>query len=278
MTIIALLTDFGEADGYVAAMKGTILGIAPEVRFVDISHQVRPQAIDQGAYLLGTVYPYLPVGTIYLAVVDPGVGTERRALALEVPRGRLVGPDNGLFSDVLDQCEDRSADRAARPTAGPAPLPAGCAAVALTNRAIWRPEVSSTFHGRDVFAPVAAHLARGMPLAELGTPVPEVIRLAGSLAVDPTGRRVGRIRHVDRFGNAITSIPLAELAGRAWRVRVGSVSIPGLSRSYGDGHPGELLALVGSSGQLEIAVAMGNAARQLGLDLGAEVIVEPGEE
>ena len=279
MALIALLTDFGEADGYVAAMKGTILGICPDARFIDISHQIQPQAIDQGAYVLGTVYPYLPAGAIYLAVVDPGVGTERAGLAIQVPRGVLVGPDNGLFSDVLRRAlgegageETTSAQSAA---GGRAPLPAGCAGVVLDNSGFWRDRVSPTFHGRDIFAPVVAHLARGVALSDLGSPVRDLVQLGGSFRREADGRLIGRVRHIDRFGNLITSIPMAALTGRAWRIRIGTLAIQGLSRTYADGRAGCPLALGGSAGQLEVAVRDGNAAATLGVGLGAAVVAEP---
>ena len=279
MTLIALLTDFGEADGYVAAMKGTILGICPDARFLDISHQIQPQAIDQGAYVLGTVYPYLPAGTIYLAVVDPEVGTERAGLALQVPRGLLVGPDNGLFSDVLHQAMGYGAREGIAPAqrvpGGRAPLPAGCAGVVLDIPSFWRDRVSPTFHGRDIFAPVAAHLARGVAVSDLGSPVQDLIQLGSSFRREPDGRLFGRVRHVDRFGNLITSIPMAALTGRAWRIRIETLTIRGVSRTYADGRAGCPLALGGSAGQLEVAVRDGNAAITLGVGLGAAVVAEP---
>lgn len=285
MTVIALLTDFGEADGYVAALKGIILGICPDVRFIDVSHQIRPRAIDQGAYVLGTVYPYLPAGTIYLGVVDPGVGTARRALAVAVPRAILVGPDNGLFSDVLAAHDGETGESLPEaPPEGPVPdglgpVPAGCTAITLENRAFWRDEVSTTFHGRDIFAPVAAHLAAGVPLSDLGPRLDRVVRLAGIRPARSGQRWIGRVRHIDRFGNAISSIPATVLAaGRRCRIRVAGQTIEGLHRTYGEGVPGRPMVLTGSSGQLEVAIPGGSAAEQLGIELGAAVVVEPIEE
>ena len=282
MTIIALLTDFGVADGYVAAMKGTILASCPDAQLLDITHEIRPQAIDQGAYVLGTVHPYLPAGTISLAVVDPGVGSDRAGLAVQVPGGILVGPDNGLFSDVLEQALGDSRGNAlgaravARPPAGArAPVPPSCSAVVLSNPSYWRDRVSATFHGRDIFAPVAAHLARGASLSDLGSPVHDLVWLGGSVHQEADGRLIGRIRHIDRFGNLITSIPLSALPGCAWRIRIATLTIDGLSRTYADGQPGRPLALGGSAGQLEVAVRDGHAASQLGLGLGTEVVAEP---
>ncbi|HEX2173625.1 MAG TPA: SAM-dependent chlorinase/fluorinase [Dehalococcoidia bacterium] len=278
MTLIALLTDFGETDGYVAAMKATILGLCPEVRLLDLTHGVRPQAIDQGAYLLGTVFPYLPSGTIVVAVVDPGVGTSRRGLAIAVPDATLIGPDNGLFSDVLARFAMAGGGDPGPPEpAQPIALPAGCRGVELTEAAYWRPEVSSTFHGRDIFAPVAAHLARGVPLEALGPPVSAAVRIEPAFERDGLGRIVGRVRHIDRFGNVITSIPIAALSRRRWCVRLAGRAVEGLVRTYGEGCPGQVQAMAGSSGHLEVAVPLGHAASELGVAIGDPVFVEPEE-
>lgn len=278
MRPIALLTDFGQIDGYVAAMKGVILTLHPAAVIVDITHEARPQAIDQAAYLLGATVPYLPPGTITVAVVDPGVGTDRPAIAIETPHGYLVGPDNGIWTDLLTGpgCAEDAADAPAT-AAEPRPLPPGHRAVRPANPAYRRPDVSSTFHGRDIFAPVAAHLARGVPLVDLGPPADTFLRLPLAVRRDPAGRLIGRVRQVDRFGNLITSIPSAAIAGRDCRITIGSTVVRGLARTFGDGPPGQPIALGGSSGYLEIAVPRGSAARLLGHDLGDLVIAEIGE-
>lgn len=279
MRLIAFLTDFGLADGYVAAMKAVVLGLCPEARLLDLTHEVRPRAIDQGAYLLGTVFPDLPAGAIVVGVVDPGVGTSRRGLAIEVSGRTLVGPDNGLFSDVLAGVEGQGSDRANRDTAagGPRALPPDCLAVELDARKYWRPEVSATFHGRDIFAPVAAHLARGVPIDALGPAVSAVIRVEPAFRRDGDGRVVGRVRHIDRFGNVITSIPVAALDWQPRRVRIGDRLVEGFARTYAEGRPGVPQAMSSSSGLLEVAVPLGSAAAVLGAAIGDPVVAGPGE-
>jgi len=185
--IITLTTDFGTADGYVGTMKGIILGIAPHVRLVDISHEITPQNVRQAAYVLYTAYPFFPPGTIHLAVVDPGVGGTRRPIALRTPVGYFVGPDNGILSYVM-ACEPVEA------------------LVELADPRYRLPHVSHTFHGRDVFAPAAAHLAAGVPIAALGPPVADPVTFPPPrLEVGPDGI-TGEVLHADRFGNVITSI------------------------------------------------------------------------
>lgn len=265
--IITLTTDFGLADPYVAAMKGVILSINPRAVIVDVSHAVRPQAIEQGAYLLAAARPYFPPGTIHVAVVDPGVGTARRAIAIATPDALFVGPDNGLLSPALP---DEARKGAAHP-ASPVPLPPGLRAVSLTQERFHRRPVSATFHGRDIFAPVAAHLSLGTPLEELGPPLDEIVALPPFRArPQPDGSLLGRVLHIDTFGNLITDVrqeqlpprPLVEICGR---------TIGGLSRTFGY-EPG-LRALIGSGGFLEIAFAQGSAARELGAEVGQPVVV-----
>jgi S-adenosylmethionine hydrolase len=282
MGIVTLTTDFGLADGYVGIMHGVIRGICPDVAVVDLSHQVAPQDVRGAAYLLYTAYAYFPAHTVHCVVVDPGVGTSRRAIAVETPQGRFVAPDNGVLSYVL----------ARQPAT---------AAVSLTNPGYHLPHVSRTFHGRDIFAPIAAHLARGVPLTDLGEPVARLVTfLVPAISVRPDGALVGHVIHLDRFGNLITSIgrllwvgdgltlqpafPTVgdENAGRralsfaaaAARVYVGGRRIESIRPTYGDAPGGELLVLVGSVGHLEIAVAGGSAAQALGVGVGAEVILE----
>jgi S-adenosyl-L-methionine hydrolase (adenosine-forming) len=255
VAIITLTTDFGLADGYVGIMKGVILGIARDVGLVDLSHEVPPQDVREAIYLLEGAAPYFPDGAIHLAVVDPGVGSERRALIVRTERARYVGPDNGLFT---------------RPLAEP-----GAQAWELNRPEFWLPHVSRTFHGRDIFAPAAAHLANGTPPDAMGTPIANPVRLsiAGPNRA-PDGVLRGHVVHVDRFGNLITDVPAAWLAGIGWRCRIAGETITGIGSTYAAAGPGALLMLAGSGGTLEIAERDGNAARRLGVRAGEEVLFE----
>lgn len=282
MGIVTLTTDFGLTNGYVGIVHGVIRGICPDAVVIDLSHQVVPQDVRGAAYLLYTAYLYFPADTVHCVVVDPGVGTSRRAVAVETLQGRYVAPDNGVLSYVL----------AREPVT---------AAVSLTNRCYHLSRVSRTFHGRDIFAPVAAHLARGVPLADLGESVTQLVTFpVPGISVRPDGVLGGRVIHVDRFGNLITSIgrllwigdnlalqpafPIAGAEGCEWgsspfpaaeaRVCAAGRRIEGVRPAYGDVPDGEYLALVGSVEHLEIAVAGGNAARALGIGVGAEVTLE----
>ncbi len=243
MTIITLTTDFGLADGYVGVMKGVILGIAPDVRLVDLSHDVAPQDIRRAADILDQAAPYFPAGTVHLAVVDPGVGGARRGLVVQTQNAFYVGPDNGLFTRAL---------------AAP-----GAQAWEPDRPEYWLPAVSRTFHGRDIFAPVAARLALGMPPVQLGRPAADPVRLAlpGPMRHED-GHISGQIVHADRFGNLISDVPAGWLTGQGWQCRIAGRQIAGLSATYGAAERGALLALIGSSGTVEIAVREG--ARRLG--------------
>lgn len=260
MPLLTLTTDFGLTDAYVAAMKGVILSIAPECRMVDISHGIAPQDVMGAAFVLRGAVPYYPAGTVHLAVVDPGVGSERRPIAARIGGQVFVGPDNGLFSLLLD------------PEAVPE------AVVVLDRPAFWRtPEPSRTFHGRDIFAPVAAHLAAGRTLDEVGARTERLKRLhwVRPLA-DEQGLR-GWVVHLDHFGNAVTNIPGALLAahrdGRGLKCYVGSAILERVHHAYSDVPEGEPLALVGSSGHLEISVNGGHAARLFSIQKGSPVNV-----
>lgn len=268
--IITLTTDFGLSDAYVGSMKGAILSINPQALMIDISHSIRPQKIEQGAYVLSSAWPYFPGGSIHVAVVDPGVGTQRRAIALETPAGFFVGPDNGLLSAALPE-EVRAG---APEPAGSVALPQGYDAVSLTNEAYFRHPVSATFHGRDIFGPVAAHISTGVPLAALGEPVGEIIALPPFRArrqADDSLR--GRIIHIDRFGNLVTDVRAQDLPQERVFIEIADRQIAGLRPAY-EGE-GELVAVVGSAGYLEIAVPNGDAAAMLGADIGTPVIVRP---
>ena len=269
--LMSLTTDFGLDDGYVGTMKAVMAGIAPGVPTVDITHTIAPQNVAAAAYVLWTSLPYFPPESVHLVVVDPGVGTSRRAIASRTAWGVLVGPDNGVFSYVW--------------ATTPPEL-----TVALEAGAYQRAAVSRTFHGRDVFAPAAAHIATGVPLTAFGPVVEEPVRLpTPAMAVDAGSIR-GEVIYIDRFGNAITSIGrmvwdgalvhldpvFVEAEPRALQaervvVRVGGRRIGSIRQTYGEVAPGEALALIGSEGLLEIATNGGHGARILGLRVGDPV-------
>ena len=266
--IITLTTDFGLQDPYVAAMKGAILTISPDARLVDVSHAIRPQAIEQAVFVVAAACPYFPPGTIHVVVVDPAVGSRRRALALPTATAIFVGPDNGVLSAALS--DD------VRATAGdsPAPvgLPAHCRAVSLTNERYFRSPVSSTFHGRDIFGPVAAHLSLGAALEDLGEPVEQIVALPPFRARrQPNGSLRGRVLHIDAFGNLITDVRLEDLPSRGALIELAGRTIEGVSATYESG--AELRAVTGSSGYLEIAAPGRSAAAVLKAEPGLTVVV-----
>jgi len=267
--IITLTTDFGLNDGYVAAMKGVMLSINPEVQLIDICHNIEPQNIVQAAFILSTAYRFFPPKTIHLVVVDPGVGTERRAIILITPSGNFVAPDNGVLSYVIEQFspEPVKVDDAGQQRE----LGLDLETVAITKPRFWRVPVSSTFHGRDIFAPVAAQLSLGVPPQEFGEtitsvtmlPLPHMYQLAD-------GSLIGHILHVDSFGNLIINIKSSDLPQtKAITIEVGNQLIKGLSRTYAEG--GGLLALIGSSGYLEVSVKGGSASTFLKAKVGDEI-------
>lgn len=263
--IITLTTDFGLSDAYTAEMKGVILGINPDVTFVDICHTIKPQNVTQAAFVLSTAYRFFPEGTIHIVVVDPGVGSERRAVLLHTPFADFIAPDNGVLSYIVQEVVDKSV------TGGAVKLRQGITAISLTNPVFWRRQVSSTFHGRDVFAPVAAHLSMGTPPADFGEPVNTLVTMPLLYPHKTPSGLTGHIVHIDNFGNLITNISSQELPGHGDKIGilVGGKRIPGLSRTYSEGTG--LLALVGSHGYLEIALKNGNAAGFLGVGTGDQV-------
>lgn len=261
-TIITLLTDFGTEDTYAGVMKGVIASLCPDARVIDLTHEVPPQDIATGAFLLDVSVDYFPEGTIHVAVVDPGVGTARKPVALRTAKAFFVGADNGIFTLVLQRQKLLQA-------------------VCLDNPQYHLPHPSATFHGRDIFAPVAAYLARGTPLEYLGTPLTRLQRLPlPRIRVDWQGIRA-TVVHIDRFGNAITNLTRADY--EAWCVRwdvkepvvevvKGGMWLP-ICRTYSDVSHGQPLALFGSSERLEVAVNRGNAAQVLSLRRGDAVRV-----
>ena len=270
--IITLTTDFGLADAYVAAMKGVILDINREATIIDVCHTIAPQNIAQAAFILSTAHQFFPARTIHVVVVDPGVGTERRAIILRTPRFDFVAPDNGILSYVIEPfLKERL-----RPVQRQAALPPELEAVSITRPEFWRSPVSPTFHGRDIFAPVAARLSLGAAPEEFG----EVIRSITLLPEhrpyqESAGTLVGRIVHIDHFGNLITNFKREDLPEEPFAVEVSNRFISRLSRTYGEGEG--LLALIGSSGYLEIAVKGGSARDFLGAAVGDDVKIKLGK-
>lgn len=253
---LTLLSDFGSSDVYVGVMKGVIAQINPSITVVDLTHQIPAQNIAAGRFNLMNAYAYFPQGTVHVAVVDPGVGGARRAIAVEIAEGFLVGPDNGLLHGVLTQ--------------SPA-----IRAVELTNSRYWRlPHPSATFHGRDIFAPVGAYLASGIPLTELGSAIaPETLQRLPLPDCQATEQKlIGCIQHIDHFGNLITNIPSSAVSEQHWLVKVGDRKIP-RAETYSEQPTGSLLALIGSHGWVEIAVNSGSAQAQLQFTWGTPVEV-----
>jgi S-adenosylmethionine hydrolase len=255
--VIALLTDFGTRDHYAGTMKGVALGICPDVTFVDITHEVAAHDVLGGALELAASYRYFPVGTIFLVVVDPGVGSARRGIAADTGDYRFVAPDNGVLTAVLDEHPARRI-------------------VELTERKYARPTVSRTFEGRDRFAPAAAWLAKGIDLAALGRSAGTVQRLDIPRPELGDGRIDGQVLRVDRFGNLITNIDrrtFEKLAGGTLDIRIGAHQVSRVVSTYADAAPDEICALFGSTDHLEVAANGANAAEALGLRRGAAVHV-----
>lgn len=256
-SIITLTTDFGTRDAYVGAVKGVILSINPDVRLVDISHDISPQDVMEAAYVLRDAAFYFPTDSIHLIVVDPGVGTPRRPIAARSSGHLFVAPDNGLIPLILD---------------GKAPDES----VVLDRPAYWRtPEPSTTFHGRDIFAPVSAHLSRGVDLSDLGSPAGELAPMHWALPITDEEGIQGWVAHIDRFGNCITNVPreLLESArrGRSVQCFAGTAILSGIATTYAAVEPGEPLMHFNSSELLEIAVNGGNASELLGIRKGTPI-------
>jgi S-adenosyl-L-methionine hydrolase (adenosine-forming) len=254
--IVTLTTDFGTESPYVAAVKGVLLGIDPTIRVIDLSHDISPRDVRQAAYFLASALPYFPKTALHLVVVDPGVGTERAILYVEVGDCRLLVPDNGCWTFLPD---------GGRPPS----------VVRLQEPRYWRKTVSNTFHGRDIFAPVAGHLSLGGDPRFLGPAVTDWVRLPRSEPKRETTRITGQVVVVDHFGNLITNISrsgMADVPAKP-RVFVGPAEVQGWVRAYGEAAAGTLVALFSSEGYLELAVALCNAAKVLGVGVGAEVEV-----
>lgn len=252
--VIALLTDFGTADYFVAAMKGTILTINSAANIVDLTHEIGRQDVQGGAYVLRACYRDFPLGTIFVCVVDPGVGSERRAIIVDAEDRIFLAPDNGLLGLLFDE------DPEAR-------------AFELSNRDLFADKVSSTFHGRDIFAPAAAHLSTGFPIEQAGPPITDVIRL-DTLEPSRIGDRelAGEIIHIDRFGNLVTNFTSKHLS-TAFHLKLGPTIIDHHADHYSEAAPGELLSIMGSSGFIEISASLDSAELILGAKRGDRVIL-----
>ena len=256
--ILTLTTDFGISDGYVAAMKGVVFTCVPGAQIVDITHQVPPQDIAAGAFAMYCACPFFPEGSVHVGVVDPGVGSDRRGIVVETERFVYVGPDNGLFSPVYEREVVRRV-------------------VAIENTALMRPQVSSTFHGRDVFALVGAHLLRGVSGEEVGPEIEDPVTCDLWSVEERDDVLVGRVVCVDHFGNAISMIARSQIDAKYpdgdFEIVVGKTRFDRICQTYSQVKEGEALALYGSLDTLEIAVYEGSASRTLGVKRGDEICV-----
>ena len=262
MPIITLTTDFGDKDGFVGTMKGVIWGICPDARIADISHQISAQNVMEAAIALWRAFTFFPAGTVHVAVVDPGVGTHRRPIAVRAGAHFFVGPDNGLFTPIFEEAE-----RSGWPLE----------VVELTAERYWLPAISRTFHGRDIFSPVGAHLAAGVPLADLGPVITDALRIQMPRPQRTSTGWRAHVTVVDVFGNLTTDLP-AEVLPAAGQVSflLRGREVNDVVDSYGHRQPGDLVALVDSENFIEIAVVNGSAAAMLGARVGdvVEVIIQ----
>ncbi|MEZ6109866.1 MAG: SAM-dependent chlorinase/fluorinase [Pirellulaceae bacterium] len=257
--IVTLTTDFGEVGSYVGQMKGVILSLARQAAIVDITHSIGPQNVRQAAMILDEATRRFPAGTVHVAVIDPGVGTARRILAARIGSQYYVAPDNGLLSLLASRYE-------------------GNVFVELTERKYWLPEVSATFHGRDIMAPVAARLLGGLAIEWLGRPINQLHECVWPEPALQANRIVGQVIAVDTFGNAITNIDRDHLpdvsSAPQWKITSNSRAAVAFVATYGQAAVGDLVALCGSSGRLEFAVVNGSAAKEFGFEVGDEAVVE----
>ncbi len=246
--IITITTDFGQADPYVAIMKGVILTINPHVKLVDITHEIPAGSIQAGATIIKEAYKWFPKGTIHLCIIDPGVGGDRRPILMLADNYFFVGPDNGLFWPINELKPDIKI-------------------INLTERKYWLTDVSSTFHGRDIFAPVSAHLSRGVCPSLFGETTSDLTTLSYPAPYEKKGRLIGHVIRVDNFGNLITNITeerlRAFIESEGFMIKVGKIILKQINRSYNDVSRGNFLALIGSSNFLEIAINMGRASSYL---------------
>lgn len=277
--IITITTDFGICDAYLAAMKGVILSINPKANIVDLCHAISPQNIAMAAFMLGTTYRYFPQGTIHVVVVDPGVGSKRRAIILSTAQAFFVAPDNSVLSYIVGEaCPQKSTSVSQAKEelflVAEKRLGWGLQAISLTNPKFWHHPVSPTFHGRDIFAPVAAHLSRGVPLEQFGEAISSVLVFPiPHPQIGAHEELIGHIIYIDHFGNLITDAQEEDLPSTEVWFEIAGRRIEGVSPCYAEG--GELLALIDSSGHVEIAAKNSSAAELLGVDIGDEVQITP---
>jgi S-adenosylmethionine hydrolase len=279
-SIITLTTDFGYDDAYVAAVKGAILNINPDASIVDVTHSVRPQDILQAAFVLNAAYRYFPKQTVHVAIVDPGVGSERRGIILKTPSAIFVAPDNGILSYVIDDvfpnvvAQSIGESLATQPTTEVV-FKKGLEAAAITDPRFWRHPVSPTFHARDIFAPVAAGLSLGISPYEFGEKINSLHVLPMPKPfLDAAGNLIGQVLHIDRFGNLITNIRGNNLPGKDVVIEAAGQRIQGISDYYAQKEG--VMAVVGSSGYLEISLRDGSACDFLGVAAGDQIRVIPG--
>ncbi len=263
--IVTLLTDFGTTDGFIGVMKGVMLQIAPDIHFVDISHELPSFSIESAAFLNAWSYGYFPPGALHLCVVDPGVGSSRRALVVETQGHTFIAPDNGLLTPVLTLSGDKIIVSAAKPE-------------------YWLSKISNTFHGRDVFAPLAAHVARGAAITALGEEISDPVLVHTPPPVFTPERIECRIQYIDHFGNLVTNLTQPRFDQwtqqngydkRRVVIQSGDVVINGISETYSSQNPGELTAVFDGYDCLEIAVTQGNAAKHLQINIGQKVVIQP---
>lgn len=257
MPIITLLTDFGLSDTFVGVMKGVIWSIAPGVQIVDLTHDIRPQKILDGAMAIAEAAPYFPEGTIHVCVVDPGVGTARRPMAACIGGQYFVGPDNGLFSILIEKGKDLTTP----PTY-----------IELYKKRFWLPQVAQSFHGRDLFAPVAAHLANGVTIEELGDPFENPVCISIPAPIKTASGWQGQVIRVDHFGNLITNLGRQQLPpGKGVILDVGNTTITDFVTTFGNRAAGDLISMIDSGGSLSVCVVNGSAAARLGVGVDAPV-------
>jgi S-adenosyl-L-methionine hydrolase (adenosine-forming) len=266
MPVISMMTDFGLKDGFTGVMKGVIWGIAPDAAIADLSHMIAPQNIREAALILARSVPYFPENSIHVVVVDPGVGTTRRPMAAKIGGQYYVGPDNGTITLLLERAEREGWD---------------CEFIHLDKSQFWLDKISYVFHGRDIFAPVAAHLANGISLKKLGTPLLGPVRIALPKPEQTERGWRGEIIHIDHFGNLACNIRIEHIAEALKQketvtVSLAGTTIQGMVNTFGERQPGDLVALIGSTGNLVVSVVNGSAAARLGIQVGESIEFEAG--
>ncbi len=263
MTVISLMTDFGIKDGTVGVMKGVIWGICPSAQISDLSHMIQPQNIREAAQIFARSIPYFPKGSVHVVVVDPGVGTARRPVAARIGEWYYVGPDNGTTTGLLERAEE---------------LGWQTKFVELNRPTYWLPDISHVFHGRDIFSPVAAHLANGVALTEVGSPITDPVRITLPKPVRTASGWQGEVIHIDHFGNITSNIRSEHLDSaledkEKISVIIRNNQINGMVNTFGERPVGQVIALLGSTGNLGVSVVNGNAERALGVKVGDEIVV-----